>query len=167
MVARGNTVWTDEQCDALKSFVNSGLSYSQAATAINEAFDTRFTRCAATGQGWRLGLSSPAKIRVAPKKRERTPMVIIKPTPKVVAVQIRCAEIKPHNVALLDLDHDGCRHPSGDGPFLFCNHKQQEGSSYCPDHEALCHALAPRLTDEERRIRRMRWKKLQKFTEAA
>jgi GcrA cell cycle regulator len=163
MGGQANTVWTDEHAETLIAFIMSGLSYSQAAAALNDKFDTTFTRCAATGKGFRLGLSSPPKIKASPKPRKRSaPTVTIKPIPRLEEIRLRCIEIVPQNVPLLELAPNGCRYPSGEGPFTFCNHHQQPESSYCPAHQALCHSVARRLTDEEKQIRRRRWKKLQK-----
>ena len=164
-----NTVWTDEQSEVLVTLLAQGKSFSEIAAALNEQFETTYSRNAVCGKGFRLKVKAPPKMTAPPKKRkrDRERTAIIKPLPRIEAIRIRCTEIVPQNVTLLDLDRDGCRYPAGDGPFAFCNHQQQPESSYCPAHEALCHAVAPRLTDEERQIRRQRWMKKQKFTGAA
>jgi len=42
---------------------------------------------------------------------------------------------------VLDLRHNSCRWPEGDGPiFVFCGRPQAPLSSYCPEHRALAHA---------------------------
>lgn len=58
--------------------------------------------------------------------------------------ELRCVEIDPRLVSLEDLRRGECRYPYGDGPFLFCGHLKLEGSSYCPEHHALC-TEAPRV----------------------
>jgi len=41
---------------------------------------------------------------------------------------------------LLDLRHNSCRWPEGDGPiFVFCGRPQARESSYCERHHALAH----------------------------
>jgi hypothetical protein len=42
---------------------------------------------------------------------------------------------------VLDLRHNSCRWPEGDGPiFIFCGRPQAPLSSYCPEHRAMAHA---------------------------
>ncbi len=48
---------------------------------------------------------------------------------------LRCVEIKC-TTSLADVT--GCRYPEGNGPFLFCNGPQRQGSSYCEPHFSLC-----------------------------
>ena len=160
-----NSIWADEHAVALTKMLADGKSFAEIAASLNEQFNTTYSRNAACGKGFRLGVSAPQKMKAPRKKRkrdrERAPT--IKPPPRIEIIRIRCTEIEPQNVTLLELDPDGCRYPAGDGPFVFCNHTQQLGFSYCPSHQALCHAKEPRLTAAERQIRRSRWMKLQKF----
>jgi hypothetical protein len=158
-----NTVWTDEQSEVLTAMLAVGRSFSQIAAELNSLFNTSYSRNAVCGKGYRLGVTAPKKVKASPRPRKRSaPTVIIKPIPRAEEIRLRCIEIVPQNVTLLELAPSGCRYPSGDNPFTFCNHQQQPESSYCPSHQALCHSVARRLTDEERQIRRQRWKKLQK-----
>jgi GcrA cell cycle regulator len=158
-----NTIWTDEQSEALTTMLATGKSFSQIAAKLNAQFNTNYSRNAACGKGYRLGLAAPKKAKSPPKERKRIPpKTAIKYFTRVEDIRLRCIEIVPQNVLLLELAPNGCRYPSGEGPFTFCNHHQQPESSYCPAHQALCHSVARRLTDEEKQIRRQRWKKLQK-----
>lgn len=56
----------------------------------------------------------------------------------VSEVKIACVEIVPRNLSLLELEPNDCRYPYGDGPFTFCGHPKQAGSSYCTPHFHLC-----------------------------
>lgn len=162
-----NEIWHDLWSDALKDKLSRGFSYSRIAAEINEQFNTNFSRNAACGKGYRMGLAAPKKVKPPPRQRTRSkPTITIKPIPRVEAIRIRCTEIVPRNLTLLELESGDCRYPSGDDQFVFCGHQQQADSSYCPAHEALCHAKEPRLTAEDRMLRRVRWKKLQKFMTA-
>jgi hypothetical protein len=52
--------------------------------------------------------------------------------------RLRCSEITPRDLTLLDLGASDCRYPTTDDrPFLFCGQAQQDGFSYCPGHLAL------------------------------
>lgn len=138
-----STGWTLEQSDALVAFVQSGLSYAQSAAALNEQFGTSYSRNSAIGRANRIGLACPIKIaqgRRSPRKhqpykpRPKKPRIAFVP---IEVIRARCEEIIPENVPLVDLSPNGCRFPFGDGPFVFCNHTQMEGSSYCPPHFGL------------------------------
>jgi GcrA cell cycle regulator len=57
---------------------------------------------------------------------------------------LRCAEVEPRHVSLVDLGANDCRYPYGDGKVTFCGHLKLSGSSYCPEHHSLC-TEAPRV----------------------
>jgi hypothetical protein len=44
----------------------------------------------------------------------------------------------PNGTTLADLDPNGCRYPFGNRDITFCDKPQQDGSSYCPAHHAIC-----------------------------
>jgi hypothetical protein len=53
---------------------------------------------------------------------------------------LRTADVVPLLLPLVDLSRDQCRYPyNQDVGFLFCGHVRQAGSSYCPQHHALCY----------------------------
>ncbi len=134
-----NTIWTDEQAKALAGHLVLGMSMAEIAEAINEKFSTSYSRNAACGKAFRLGLKSPGKPKAQPKPRKPQPYKLRpRPTFNTESVRLECVEIVPGNVSLVDLAIDGCRYPVNDiSPFLFCNHRQIEGSSYCPGHYQL------------------------------
>ena len=57
------TNWAPEHSDALRDHLAKGMSYSEAARAINAKFGTAYTRNAALGRGRRTGLAGPRKPR--------------------------------------------------------------------------------------------------------
>lgn len=128
--------WTLDQSESLREFVLDGFSYAQSAVKINDKYDTHFTRNAAIGRAHRIGLSALIKMKQPAKKRHQP----YKPRPKKnhadhhAKAPVRC-EVLPENVSLIDVALDGCRWPSGEGPFMFCNLVQMEGFSYCEDHQ--------------------------------
>jgi hypothetical protein len=74
------------------------------------------------------------------------------------SAKLRCAEVEPRNLPLIELGTDECRYPYGDGPLLFCGHKKIKGCSYCEPHFDLIRQR-PRTNDEAvtaARSRRMR-----------
>jgi len=47
---------------------------------------------------------------------------------------------RPGAVPLLDLAPDGCKWPSGEGPYLFCNEPRFEARPYCAAHVCLAYS---------------------------
>jgi GcrA cell cycle regulator len=130
-----NSIWTDEQAEALTSLLADGQSYAEIAAALNEQFNTNYSRNAACGKGFRLGLAAPQKVKAPPRERKRKPAeTTIKPLPRMEEIQLRCAEIEPRHLTLDQLEPNDCRYPYGDGPFTFCGLLNTDGSSYCPEH---------------------------------
>jgi GcrA cell cycle regulator len=131
-----NTIWTDEQSEALTTMLATGKSFSQIAAELNAQFNTNYSRNAACGKGYRLGLAAPQKVKAAPKKRKRgrDRAAAIKPLPRVEEIQLRCAEIEPRHLTLDQLEPNDCRYPFGEGPqFTFCG-RVTDGGSYCTEH---------------------------------
>ena len=50
--------WAPEHSDALREFIAKGMSFSEAAQAINSRFNTSYTRSAALGRARRLRLEA-------------------------------------------------------------------------------------------------------------
>lgn len=129
------------------------LSYAEVAKVLNDKFGTRYTRNATIGRANRLGLTCPwPKSKKTGPKAARQPKATPAQRPDIA---IRKAEtgpkkppepyvpietdIPPGTVPLLELGLDGCKWPSGDGPFLFCNRPQHDGLVYCAGHAALAY----------------------------
>jgi GcrA cell cycle regulator len=145
--------WPPEHSEALRADLARGMSYSEIAKAINAKFGTRYSRSAAIGRGKRMGLAGPNRPADFPKpaskvsrprlrkSRERhapessRPPSIFKP---VKTARLRCVEIDPHHLSLVELQRGDCRYPYGgdqEGEAIsFCGHPQRQGSSYCMAH---------------------------------
>ena len=149
--------WATAHCDALREHFAKGLSYSQIAGAINAKFGTCYTRNAALGRAKRMGLSRPDRpgdspahfpMRPPPAKparlerpRERHVPEFMKPMPvfqRIEQPKLRCVEIAPRHLSLVELEAGDCRYPYGgdeEGETItFCGHPRREGSSYCGPH---------------------------------
>jgi GcrA cell cycle regulator len=151
--------WAPEHSGALRDCLSRGMSYGQAADAINARFGTQFTRNAAVGRAKRLGLKVAPGRKVAPRPQRPEAPPIDEPkarlpdTPAVPApvaarpepVKLRCVGIKPRLLAFTDLEPDDCRYPYGgekDGEAMaFCGHPKLAGSSYCAPHHHLTRGL--------------------------
>ena len=161
-------IWASEHSDALRDCLSRGMSYGQAAKAINARFGTEFTRNAAVGRAKRLGLKAAPGRKVAlrppqghrvppePKRKSKretlrsaaaaTPVPAPEPEPgRPEPVKLRCVGIKPRLLAFADLEPGDCRYPHGgekDGePMAFCGHPRLAGSSYCAPHHHLTRGL--------------------------
>src|SRR5581483_10747274 len=62
-------IWAPEHSDALRDCLSRGMSYGQAAKAINARFGTEFTRNAAIGRAKRLRLETASVRKVVPRRR--------------------------------------------------------------------------------------------------
>lgn len=131
-----NETWTDEQSAFLIEMLADGRSYAEIAVALNEQFNTNYSRNAACGKGFRLQVTAPPKMRALPKPRKRQPAKIstVKPVMRIEEIRIRCAEIEPRHITMDQLELNDCRYPFGDGPFTFCGRHIMEGRSYCVEH---------------------------------
>ena len=58
--------WASEHSDALREFIALGLSWSEAAAAINRKFETSYTRNAVLGRARRMGLMAPTPPELSP-----------------------------------------------------------------------------------------------------
>jgi GcrA cell cycle regulator len=165
-----STNWTPAHCAALRENFAKGLSYKQIAAALNATFKTAYTRNAVLGRAKRMGLSefdraefqrkpwpkrspkaprpslaksSLAKSSLGQSRQRRLPEVWW-PVPKfkrTETAKLRCVEIDPRHLSLIDLKPSDCRYPYGgdeEGEAItFCGHPRREGSSYCDAHFSL------------------------------
>jgi len=145
--------WTQEHSEALRECLAEGMSHSRAAKAINARFNTAYSRNAAIGRAKRMGLTAPERPAALPwsppdltpreMRREREeqavlPKRLVQPPERPKRIKLRCIQIMPRHVALIDLEADDCRYPYGgdeEGEVItFCGHPRREGSSYCIGH---------------------------------
>lgn len=142
--------WMPAHDAALKRLREEHFSASEIAPQINREFQTGYSRNAVIGRLHRLGLTTlnrqyrPRETKIY-KPRVRKPII-----PKFSAeeVALRCIEIAPRNLSLLELEPNDCRYPYGDGPFTFCGHPKMEGRNYCVPHFHL--SIGPGTTSERR-----------------
>jgi GcrA cell cycle regulator len=147
--------WTAEHSAALQEYVTRGMSYAEAADALNARFGTAYTRSAALGRGKRLGLVVPPRREVASKlakravpskaaftaPQERDPArasMSVESIERAEPVKLRCVGIRPRLVPLIELEDGECRYPYGgdrdDEPIMFCGHPRFRSSPYCAPH---------------------------------
>ena len=141
--------WTPEHCDALREYLAKGMSFAEAADAINVRYDTAYSRNATIGRAKRMGLAALDR----PKRLSRVPQQLNAPqlsrggeraaeappiSERPERVKLRCVQIMPRHLPLIDLEAGDCRYPYGgdvEGEAItFCGHPQREGSSYCLGH---------------------------------
>jgi GcrA cell cycle regulator len=150
-------VWTPEHCAALREYHAGGMSFAEIAGAINAKFKTDYSRSATIGRARRMGLSSPKRSGDVPrhwpklpprakkprlgKPRERHAPDLMRRTPvseRVEQPRLRCVEVVPRHLSLVDLEPGDCRYPCGgdaEGEAItFCGHPRREDSSYCTPH---------------------------------
>jgi GcrA cell cycle regulator len=146
--------WAPEHSDALRELIAKGLSFAEAARAINSRFKTSYTRSAALGRARRLRLGPDDRQQPSMPRRpaeldeivERLPISprplgLPWPTPvfkEVVPVKLRCVDIEPRHLSLTELERGDCRYPYGGDEesevITFCGHPRRPGSSYCSPH---------------------------------
>jgi GcrA cell cycle regulator len=166
------------------------LSYKDMARDINERFGSAHSRNAMIGKAKRMGFADgekgPRPVKEPKPRRANGPLeqkmkrkrqgdhhVVLKisagghgstrVTESTMSAQIaklRCVEITPRHLSLLDLEPGDCRYPYGgdkDGEAItFCGHPKQDGSSYCTPHLALTRGDSRNVSEEERALRRFR-----------
>lgn len=157
--------WAPEHSEALRDYFAKRMSYSEIADAINAKFGTAYSRNAALGRAKRMGLTGPEPVREpshwpklpsgAPpyKRRERGWSEFMWPIPvfeRTETAKLRCVEIVPRHLSLLELEPGDCRYPYGGDAereaITFCGHRRRLGSSYCTPHFHL--AREPAATSE-------------------
>jgi GcrA cell cycle regulator len=142
--------WPREHSDALREYLGHGMSFAEIAQAINVKFNTAYSRSAVLGRARRIGVERPGDGPTPQPKAwqpgvhipcERQATVFVWPTPVFEPVQplkLRCAEVVPRHVSLLDLEPGDCRYPFGgdeEGEAItFCAQPCHPGSSYCGPH---------------------------------
>jgi GcrA cell cycle regulator len=145
--------WAPEHSDALREFLALGLSFSEATRAINRKFETAYSRSAVLGRARRIGLeghkrpqlppdvtASPNRLGETRSTQPGTPQFHW-PLPadeRTEIPKLRCVEIEPRHLSVVDLEHGDCRYPYGgdeEGEAItFCGHPRRPGSSYCAPH---------------------------------
>jgi GcrA cell cycle regulator len=145
--------WAPEHSDALREYVARRMAYSEIADAINAKFKTAYSRNAAIGRARRMGLVEPDRPPSPPRARPRVDRLhelratesrrppFHRPMPafeKAEPAELRCVEIAPRHLSLIELERGDCHYPYGgdsEGEAItFCGHPRRRGSSYCTPH---------------------------------
>lgn len=145
--------WMPEHTKALRDYRAKGMSFSEIAQAINAKFGTAYSRSATIGRAKRTELAAPGRpddlSRPSPQMkrphleepRERHIPEFTRRIPifeREETAKLRCVEIDPRYLSLLDLEPRDCRYPYGgdeEGEAItFCGHPRRQGSSYCGPH---------------------------------
>ena len=149
----GGLSWAVEHDDEMRRLADCGTSYRAIALALNAKFGTHYSKSAVIGRASRVGLTKKAASSAAlsgptaPRKKKEFKRVITFGNAKATRVyssvqreqyKVRCIEIVPRHLSLLDLEAGDCRYPYGDDQITFCGHPKQDGTSYCTPHYALC-----------------------------
>jgi GcrA cell cycle regulator len=162
----GQINWTLEHSKALREYVSCGMAFSKIANTINKKFKTAYSRNAVIGRAKRLGLLGPDRSQMTawvpspldpPREiRPAEPQWLEFHWPPAALentkpIKLRCVEIEPRHLVLVELERGDCRYPYGgdsDGEVIsFCGHPQRPGSSYCTPHFHL--SRNPELPSEE------------------
>ena len=118
--------WAPEHSDALREFIAKGLSFSEAAQAINSRFNTSYSRSAALGRARRLGVTPDDRRKpsmpVEPAQRAEPADLRDIAEPRVMGfgkpalpwpvpvfraikpVKLRCVAIEPRHLPLIELE---------------------------------------------------------------
>ena len=137
-------IWTPAHCAALRKYAAKDLAYSEISDAINLKFGTNYSRSAVIGRARRMGLLGAAPPMARPQDpavsaisatrpcaEQRTPRLIfrIPDFARADAAPLRCAEVEPRGVTLIELGRGDCRYPYGgdeEGETItFCGHPRR------------------------------------------
>ncbi len=140
--------WTDELRDRVRTLWPTNSSGQISVIFIGEGHP--FTRNAIVGQAHRLGLTRKQKSephirapRTSPIRMSRvnsnSNVLRITKSQQSQQYKLRCVEIEPRHLSLVELEQGDCRYPYGDGPFTFCGHPVKDGTSWCVPHFHLTH----------------------------
>lgn len=127
--------WSEKAVANLTRLWADGFTCSQIGEQLG------FTRNAVVGKVHRLDLPLPEG-----KKQINRATGIQYKKRAVAETILRCVEIVPRGLTLMDLEPNDCRFPYGgyvgeglpELPLTFCGHPKQAGSSYCTPHFHLC-----------------------------
>lgn len=164
-------LWPEEHTQELIRLCAEKLSYRQISALLNEKFGTSYTKNATLGKAARIGIQKESAPSIPgnhkPRADRNTPYKIREPRRKIETIRIvrantnsnamriirsvsfeqeklRCVEIVPRHLSLIDLEPSDCRYPYGDDQITFCGHPKHVGSAYCLPHHALC-SQPPRI----------------------
>lgn len=147
------TDWAPEHSGALRELFALRLSFGRIAAVINRKFNTVYSRNAVLSRARRMGLAGndrsgsfpcaeprldrPGEVHLVGSTSPKFPWPVL-PFEETKPVELRCVEIDPRHLSLIELERDDCRYPYGgdeEGEAItFCGHPRRPGSSYCTPH---------------------------------
>lgn len=152
--------WPEEADKLIRKLLGEGKKFAEIATALNSELGLSFSKNAVIGRAHRIGSrSDDTQVRhkrsAQPERKRRrlgapsdlTPaagaprpdICDAAPEPAPTFEAPPRSQAEPGAWRLLDLEHNQCRYPFGEGPFTFCGCLVAgEGRSYCADHERVC-----------------------------
>jgi len=127
--------WTEARVAALSELWLAGTTGLEIAGRLG------VTRSSVMGKLRRLGLLRQGRPRMPIMRRPQIPQMRTnkRPLPPPEPYQVPPPPPPPAygTLTLLDLRHNSCRWPEGDGPiYVFCGRPQAPDSSYCEAHRA-------------------------------
>ena len=142
--------WAPEHSGALRELFALRLSFARIAAVINKKFNTVYSRNAVLSRARRMGLAGNGSglSPCAEPRLDRPGEVHLVGSPKIPwpvppfketkPVELRCVELDPRHLSLIELERGDCRYPYGgdeEGEAItFCGHPRRPGSSYCTPH---------------------------------
>lgn len=162
--------WPEDHSKKLSDFVVGGeKSYAQIAAALNAELGTEYSRNSCIGRAGRMGLTNPFQVKTVKKepplaRRTRivrsnsnsTALRLIHVNEPTTPGGLRCVDVVPRGLTLLELQSGECRFPYGEGSEItFCGHSILAPFSYCAAHRALTQHKPHNISeaDHERRRR--------------
>ncbi len=156
-------IWNNEEISKdLAAKIAAGSSYRIVAEELSAKYGITITRNSCMGRADRLGIESPRRSGETdeskkPKYVRKLRIVTNGSGPTLIETRtaadrpkLRCVEIVPRHLSLMDLEPNDCRYPySGDvegNPITFCGHQRARKilggievlQSYCAPHADLC-----------------------------
>lgn len=136
-------VWTEENTAKLISLQSKGASAAEIALTIGAP-----SRNAVLGKLHRLWIRAIKQNSVGgrPRKSDRVKASALvaklrnissPPELKAGKFKERVASVEPLHIGLLELAHDSCRWPYGNGPFTFCGCPALFEKPYCAAHDEI------------------------------
>jgi len=162
MRRRGNT-WPKPHDVALKTAIEKGCTFTQAASVLKDLFGVVYSRSAIGGRASRLKIradkvvtrekalrsleiarASRPPARHPPRKKPMPkpvqPTFIAEPT-----AGLRSVDVPTRDITIYELTDQTCRWPRGERPpFTYCGCPVWESSSYCAEHEGLARSPGTR-----------------------
>jgi hypothetical protein len=116
-------IWTPHLDAALRRLIEQGMTYEEAAQAMNLDYGLRLTKGAVVGRGQRIGI--PPRKQAAARAGVWYVQRVLRNRPPA----------RPGELRIEELTYTTCRWPNGEGPpYSYCGAKARRGEPYCQFH---------------------------------